>query len=308
MGGRGRKAGRRWGSALALCAALVALGAIPGSAAAKDQNRPLILVHGHEADSGVNCRSTWLDLMAHYRVYGYKGSFHPVQYYRGDTGCNQYYGPGGAPEIMNATSDTRIQDIAKNLAWYIYNTHNKRGTGVNIVAHSMGGLIVRYMIDAVQRRRSGFPPVIVAPSVVTLGTPHDGIDLGPFFAGCRITGDSDQCRQMDSSSSFIEYLRANARNPQGGYGTWWSLGGSHADNTVDEGSATNMSVKYKIRWDSNTNLEHSDYMHEKLGANPWHSSAISADCSSTTTGSNFIKRKCFWPIQWSYTLIAYYGY
>ena len=299
MGGRGRKAGRRWGSALALCAALLALCAIPGSAAAKDQNRPLILVHGHEADSGVNCRSTWLDLMAHFRVYGYKGSFHPVQYYRDDTGCAEYYGPGGAPEIMYATSDTKIQDIAKKLAWYIYEKHNKRGTGVNIVAHSMGGLIVRYMIDAVQRHKSGFPPVIVAPSVVTLATPHDGIDY--IWVGCR-TG---QCDQMDSSSSFIDYLQTSARNPQGGYGTWWSLGGSHADNTVDEGSATSMSVKYKMHWAEDTNLEHSDFMHEKITGNVF---SINAHCWSTTTGSNFVEGQCYWPIQWAHTLIAYYGY
>lgn len=299
MVGRGKRVSRLFRSTLAICGALVALGLIPGSAAAKDQNRPLILVHGHEADSGVNCRSTWLDLMAHFRWYGYKGSFHPVQYYRNDTGCAEYFGPGGAPEIMNATSDTRIQDIAKELAWYIYNTHNKRGTGVNIVAHSMGGLIVRYMIDAVQRKRAGFPPVIVAPSVVTLATPHDGIDY--IWVLCR-TG---QCDQMDSSSSFIGYLEDNARNPQGGYGTWWSLGGSHADNTVDEGSATSMSIKYKMHWAEDTNLEHSDFMHEKITGNVF---SINAHCWSTTTGSNFVEGQCYWPIQWAHTLIAYYGY
>jgi hypothetical protein len=286
--------------------AFAALALLPAAAAAMDQNRPLILVHGHEHDSGVSCNGTWSDLMAHYRIYGYKGAFDAVQYYKNDTACSTYYGPGSAPEIMNATSDTDIRSIAKALAWHIYDKWNSRGIGVNIVAHSMGGLIVRYMIDSVQRHRSGFPAHITAPSVVTLATPHNGIEGARV--GCYFGNNDDECFEMDKSSSFIEYLRNYAQNPQGAFGTWWSLGGSHADNTVDEGSATAMSVKYKIHWASDTNIEHSDYMHEKLGANPFDSSSITAHCYSTTTGSNFVEGRCYWPIQWSYVLIAYYGY
>ena len=294
---------------LAIAAALLALWLVPGSAAAKDLNRPLILVHGHEADSGVSCNGTWKDLMAHFRIYGYKGPFYPIEYYKNDTACNTYYGPGKSLRISSATSDTPIQQIAKDLAWHVYYINVATGQGVNVVAHSMGGLVVRYMIDQVQRHKAGWPPNITVPSVVTLGTPHNGIEMGPFNLGCRLSGDSDECRQMDKSSSFIEYLRDHARNPQSAFGTWWSLGGSHADNTVDEGSATEMSVKYKIHWASDTNIEHSDYMHEKLGDNPFnHAQSITAHCWGTTTGSNFVEGKCYWPIQWAYTILAYYGY
>lgn len=291
---------------LAIAAALLALWLVPGSAAAKDVNRPLIFVHGHEADSGVSCNATWRDMMAHFRVYGYKGQFETVRYYKNDSACSDYFGPGYSPRIMSATSDTPIQDIAKALAWHIYDI-NRFGTGVNIVAHSMGGLIVRYMIDQVQRHKAGWPPNITVPSVVTLGTPHNGIDFADPW-GCWATGDSKECRQMDSSSSFIDYLRTYAKNPQSAYGTWWSLGGSHADNTVDEGSATNMSVKYKMHWASDTSIEHSDYMHEKLGADPFNSSSITAHCFSTSTGGSFVEGKCYWPIQWAYVILAYYGY
>lgn len=295
------------GGALAVVLGVLAILALPTSAAAKDVNRPLILVHGHEADSGVNCSSTWSDLMAHYRWFGYKAGFHPVRYYRDDTACTEFYGSGSSPRIMSATSDTKIEDIAKTFAWYVYNTFNSKGIPVNIVAHSMGGLIVRYAIDQVSRKKSGWPPYFVAPSVVTFGTPHNGIDLGPFFLGCRIVGDSGQCRQMDKSSSFIEYLRANAQNPQGGFGTWWSLAGSHADNTVDEGSAIDMSVAYKIRWASETSIEHSDFMHEKLGGD----FTANAHCWGTTSGqsyANMSEGQCYWPIQWSFVILAYYGF
>jgi pimeloyl-ACP methyl ester carboxylesterase len=288
---------------------LAALGAlaVAAPAPAKDVNRPLVLVHGHEADSGVGCNGTWKDLMAHFRWYGYRGSFHPVRYYRDDTACTDFFGPGSSPRIASATSDTKIESLAKTFAWYVYNRFNKQGVPVNIVAHSMGGLIVRYAIDQVQRHTSGWPPYFVAPSVVTFGTPHNGIEMGPFHAGCRFSGDSGECRQMDKSSGFIEYLRAHARNPQGGYGTWWSLAGSHADNTVDEGSAIDMAVRYKMRWASEDSIEHSDYMHDRLGGG----FTADAHCWSTDSGAAYgamPEGQCYWPIQWAYTVIANYGY
>jgi hypothetical protein len=286
---------------------MLGLAALPAAATAKDLNRPLILVHGHEADSGVSCNSTWKDLMAHYRFYGYKGPFHPVRYYTGDTTCSDYFGTGSSPRISSSTSDTPIGTVANSFAWYVYNNFSSRGVAVNVLAHSMGGLIVRYAIDHVQKQYSGWPPYIVAPSVVTFGTPHNGIEMGPFFAGCRASGDSHQCRQMDKSSSFIEYLRSNARNPQGAFGTWWSLAGSHADDTVDEGSAIDMSVKYKMRWASGTSIEHSDFMHERLG----DGFSITADCWSTASGQSYgsmPKGKCYWPLQWSYVILTTYGY
>jgi pimeloyl-ACP methyl ester carboxylesterase len=287
--------------------ALLASASTPSAASAKDVNRPLILVHGHEADSGVNCNGTWKDLMRHYRWFGYKGPFHPVRYYRDDTTCTAFYGAGSSPRISSATSDDKIEDVARAFAWYVYNSFNRHGKAVNVLAHSMGGLVVRYAIDQVQRKKPGWPPAIVIPSVLTFGTPHNGIELGPFFAGCRATGDSGQCRQMDKSASFIEYLRKNARSPQGAYGTWWSLAGSHADKTVDEASAIDMSVKYKLRWASEVDIEHSEYMHERAGGD----FTPDAHCWATATGVAFASMKegqCYWPLQWSYVILSQYGY
>ena len=227
--------------ALAIAASVLLLG--PAMATGANVKRPLLLVHGHEADSGVSCNDTWKGLMANYRGFGYTGQFRTIKYYKNDTTCDTYYGGGSAPWISSATSDTPIEYISKKLAWYIYNSWTSRGIGVNIVAHSMGGLIVRYAIDKVERKTPGFPPKIIAPSVVTFGTPHDGIWLGPGTIGCEwFGGDTDQCRQMDKSSEFIEYLRDNAPNPQGLYRTWWSVAGSFADYTVDERSATRLKL------------------------------------------------------------------
>jgi hypothetical protein len=287
---------------LAIAIAVSLLFLVPATAVGLNVKRPLLLVHGHEHDSGNSCDSTWKNLMANYRFFGYTGQFRAIHYYKNDTGCSTYYGKGSAPWISSATSDTPIEYISKKLAWYIYNSWTSHGIGVNIVAHSMGGLIVRYAIDKVHRNTPGFPPDIIAPSVVTFGTPHDGIWLGPGQVGCGLTGnDDDQCRQMDKSSSFIEYLRDNAPNPQGHYGTWWSVAGSYADNTVDQESATDMSVDFKIVWD-NALIGHGAYMHQKD-----HDKTISAHCLATATGGSLIEGDCYWPLYWSYVVLAYYG-
>jgi len=282
--------------AIAIAASVLLLA--PAMAAGANVKRPLLLVHGHEEDSGVACDPTWKRLMANYRLMGYTGQFRTIKYYKNDTACSTYYGGGSAPWISSATSNTPIQYISKKLAWYIYNSWTSRGIGVNIIAHSMGGLIVRYAIDQVQKKTPGFPPEIIAPSVVTFGTPHGGIDWAAFF--CPTT----QCAQMDSSSPFIDYLQASARNPQGHYRTWWSLAGSHADNTVDQDSATDMSVKFKIHWASEVGIEHDDYMDEKNHDN----FTIGAHCWGTSTGGSMTEGTCYWPLQWSFVVLKYFGY
>ena len=287
-------------SVLAIVIAVSALFLAPSGAAGLNVKRPLLLVHGHEADSGVDCDSKWKGLMANYRDFGYTGQFRTILYYKNDTRCSTYYGGGSvggsAPWISSATSDTPIEYLSKKLAWYIYNSWTSHGIGVNIVAHSMGGLIVRLAIDQVQKKTPGFPPEIIAPNVVTFGTPHDGIDWAGTFCF------TNQCDQMDSSSFFIWYLENFAPNPQGHYGTWWSLAGSHADNTVDEGSATHMPVDFKIHWAEPMNIEHDDYMHERH-----HDRTSSADCWGTLTGGSMTKGKCYWPLYWSFVILKYYG-
>jgi hypothetical protein len=305
VGSAGRRIRGLKRGVLAIAIAVSVLSLVPATAAGGNVKRPLLLVHGHEHDSGNSCNGTWKNLMANYRVMGYTGQFRAIHYYKNDAGCSTYYGKGSAPWISSATSDTPIQYISKKLAWYIYNSWTSHGIGVNVVAHSMGGLIVRYAIDQVQRKKPGWPPQIIVPNVFTFGTPHDGIDEGPFQVGCIFTGNNDdQCRQMDKSSSFIEYLRDNARNPQGHYGTWWSLAGSDDDDTVNETSATDMSVDFKIHWASDANIEHPDYMHEK----DHDDFTTGTNCWTTTTGGSLSKGRCYWPLQWSFWALAYNGY
>jgi hypothetical protein len=294
-----------------MCATCIALAAFllsPGSTLAKDQTRPVVLVHGFEATSGSNCLGKWGDLMRMYRKWGFTGPFEPVRYYINDTPCpaRQEFGTVQNPIIATGTKNTRIEDLAQDFAWFVYDRFSSRGIPVNAVAHSMGGLIVRYAISAVQRHNTAFPPFIVIPSVVTFGTPHNGVDT--YWVGCAVaSGNARQCKQINKSSNFIENLRANAPNPQGAYGTWWSVAGSHADQLVDEGSAIKMSVQYKIRWASGVGIKHGEYMHDQ----PFDAFNADAHCWSTTFGvpyEDMSEGYCYHPLQWSATILAAYGY
>lgn len=296
---------------LATCLALAAFLLSPGSALAKDQTRPVVLVHGFEGSGVSNCTHKWGDLMTMYRKWGFTGPFLPVLYYAGDTACKprSQYGAMLPVRIASGTNDTHIQTYSRDWAWFIYNNFSSHGQPVNVVAHSMGGLIVRYAIAAVQMHKKGFPPFVVVPSVVTFGTPHAGIK-GYKALGCYALYGAYECLQFweeVGQSGFIGWLEDHAQNPQGAYGTWWSVAGSHADDNVGAKSAVAMSAPYKIRWASEVAIEHGDFMHDQA-VNAFN---VDAHCWSTTSGANYgdmSEGTCYHPLQWSGTILAAYGY
>ena len=103
----------------------------------------LLLVHGcGSASAGKDCNgSTWKNALAYYQDAGgrERESMSTIGYYEGDrpADCDVVVGDG------EATNDRPIQDIAKDLAGYIDDAYSSKGKPVNIIAHSMGGLIAR---------------------------------------------------------------------------------------------------------------------------------------------------------------------
>jgi pimeloyl-ACP methyl ester carboxylesterase len=253
-----------------LSAALLSL-CTSGVAQARTDNRskPIVYVHGLDAfgTAGSDCNS-WNNMKNTLTSWGWTGTAATIRYYEGDTNCSyavEHHGShsthwGGAGEHNGAgtshTADTQIEHLAYHLAWSIYDHFSVNGTYVDLVGHSMGGLIARYAIAQVQRAHADFPPSLRVEDVVTLGTPHGGSGWGDWCPW------SDQCDQIGGDDYLLGWLRTNASNPQGTGGTDWTAMGSYDDTLVSEGSAVDMGAAHKVNYLGSMNLEHGDYYND----------------------------------------------
>jgi hypothetical protein len=262
--------------------AALALAALPvATAEARTDNRskPVIFVHGLDAvgDPGVSCSGTWGDMKNAFRAWGYTASLSAVGYYEYDTSCDASITDDGshsshvssghyASSGMGHGANTDIRHLGYHLAWDVYNRYSRNGTVVDLVGHSMGGLIIRYALSRVERGASGFPPYLYVEDAVTIASPHGGARSGVWL--CPFT----QCDQMHAGSSFLVDMESTAWEPDGTGGTDWSSMGSDDDNYVAAdravGAARDRSRMlyfgscHKVWYRDSTELEHSDFLHE----------------------------------------------
>ncbi|HEV2377261.1 MAG TPA: hypothetical protein VGS19_34495 [Streptosporangiaceae bacterium] len=126
------------------------------------------------------------------------------------------------------TKDEQIDRLGCLLAWYVWERYSQYGQPVNVLAHSMGGLLIRDALGQVSRHAQDFPPELFVARVVTVATPHGGI-----YGLYRVATQSDngtngaELDDMDPSSSFMTMLSGSAfQRPQGYGGTFWALMGA----------------------------------------------------------------------------------
>jgi pimeloyl-ACP methyl ester carboxylesterase len=225
-------------------AAAIAL-AVPATAAAADNQ--LLLVHGHgSSTSGKDCNgSIWADALDYYQSAGGRSreSMATIGYYAGDKGrCDAMIGDA------NAGNDRPIQDIARDLARYV----DGLDAPVDLIGHSMGGLIVRVALLGSAEGWDGFPKgKLDVDNVVTLSTPHQGV----AHPGAN---DDEQWRQMRPGSGFLNRLAESGLGEPWADGTDWTLIGSHEDTTVtyssgiDKGADADQKLGYRAADDAAT--------------------------------------------------------
>ena len=102
------------------------------------------------------------------------------------------------------SNNTSIRHLAWHLANYISANWTAKGIAVDVVAHSMGGLLIRYAMA--KQGVDGFPRLRVE-DVITLGSLHGGA----HFAA--LTG-TTQGAEMEPSSSLIAWLSTWGQNLQ----------------------------------------------------------------------------------------------
>ncbi|WP_307840818.1 hypothetical protein [Streptomyces sp. GESEQ-4] len=196
----------------------------PGNGA----NDTVYFIKGYTPD-GISCKSKWGAATQAMRSWGWTGKFVRVGLYAADTRSKGCAVNLLDPHPEQGTVNVPIKDLGKALAWDIYNNYSSKEKSVDLVGHSMGGLIARAAIAGVQRHEEGWPERLYVEDVVTLGTPHRGTFTN--------VNDDRQSKDMVQRSDFINWLNETP-NPQAEGGTDWTLIGSGADEAVAVSSAT----------------------------------------------------------------------
>jgi hypothetical protein len=133
--------------------------------------------------------------------------------------------PGGGDPF--GTLYDPIMHLACLFAWYIYDTYTSAGVPVEILAHSMGGLITRAAIGGSSAGAAGFPPALLVPDVVSIATPHGGIGGIEQTAAWWVGQGTEELSDMAPGSTFMNTMGGSAyEKPQGTGGTHWALIGS----------------------------------------------------------------------------------
>lgn len=294
--------------------------------------QPIVFVHGidREGDSGGS--SVWCRMTDAFRRWGWSGRLETVAYYEHDLlgrcraeGADGFdvsidgYGKADFPDTASSAhdvhhggdgehagflqhdNDTDIRHLAYHWAWYVYDRYTSEGVSVRAVGHSMGGLIVRYAIARVQSSDDDFPDRLFVEEVVTMGTPHGGTTLG---SGCPTI---DQCGQMRRGRGLIEWLAANANNPQATGGTEWTVMGSYHDLALhpdDTAVDDDMDAMHRVMYLKEMKIAHSDfYRSVSVERDADVRYADEADSWDRVFGTT----KCSdspWPVRWTYLTLS----
>ncbi|UUU33139.1 alpha/beta hydrolase [Streptomyces sp. CA-210063] len=237
--------------------------ATPASAAPGRSNSEgtVIFIHGYAWNGHHDCTDYFKKARTFFKNKHWDGNLYTYGYYRGNSNCSYNY---------KGSRNTSLNEIAKAFAQRIAKNYEANHRKVDIVAHSMGGLIVRTMLRhvALKGGKDGWPRRLYIEDVVTLGTPHDGTSWAEGCDGFR------QCRQMEPGSDFIKTLGEGLYRSD--MDTDWTLISSFDDGVVSEGSGVGANSQHKIQYRNLPNDDPATRDHNSLTKvdSGWHTARI----------------------------------
>lgn len=233
--------------AAALAAVLTMLTVAPAGAAGKPSrsngagNR-VIFVHGFAPFGSHDCTKTFKAARKHFTNKKWKGNLLTFGYYTKNKNCS--YNVSGSRE-------TPIKDVAKKFANYVSKNYTAKGIKVDVVAHSMGGLVVRAALHHTHKGTAGFPKKLYIEDVVTLGTPHAGITK----SRATFCGSTRQCTDLKPGSGFLKALPSKmpSTTRNGNMSTDWTTISSYNDQTVSEDSGVAGTASHEVQYKAGIN-------------------------------------------------------
>jgi hypothetical protein len=282
-----------------LCAAPLAVGSSE-PAPITPASVPVLFLHGvitSPTCSGENTGKTAAPMAGVLKANGIPGPVIGIDYYCGDSGGVSDLNAGGPSTTAYPTSNysvqTSIERLSLDLMWFIYTRYSSTGFPVDIVAHSMGGLIARYGLEQVSARNPSFPPLVIIPKIVTISSPFDGVDVAPSpMTAAEYSkvwcGTYVECSEMVPGSPFLTALHADASPQGGGSGTsWTTLGGSPKDIMTDKSSSDVGHATHVCYYDkTKPGYGHSAYLTDVKTTHdlPVRYTAADGTVTTTTTG------------------------
>lgn len=211
----------------------------------------ILLVHGYALTTGCaggDVRLYWSGLTSALIASGSTDPVVPLSYYQCDTNGTSMDEPARANQYFTSSSDsagytksTDLRHLGYVLAWYVYDTYTSKGQTVDLVGHSMGGLMIRWALSRVAAHDSAFPPSLKVANVVTISTPYGGaIREVKNLAACA---DSLECQQFEAGSSFLAALAAGPAPAA----DWTAMGGGSCD-LMSAASATDVQPAHHLSW------------------------------------------------------------
>lgn len=283
---------------VAVLGLLAASVVVAPAAHARTDNKtdPILFVHGYDPwGTPTSSCDMWGPMESTLNSLGFGGAPKvTVGYYDNQVQCDLSVIPHGNPNTHHAPSGgvhdryVNIEHLGYEFAWMVADNYGSQT--VDVVAHSMGGLVVRYALAQVDNNHPDFPSTLNVDDVTTFGTPHGG---SGYASWCWTT----QCGDMSYGSSFLSWLDTYGSNPQVGAGTDWTAVGSYDDGVISESSAVDMDADHKVLYRGSANIGHGDYY-------------TATSLSSTADvyyqdygGSWYAWYDAHWPVEWtSYAL------
>ncbi|MFI1221974.1 MULTISPECIES: esterase/lipase family protein [unclassified Streptomyces] len=229
-----------------LAMVITAVAVTPASAApsrSTGSSNRVIFVHGFAPLGKHDCTDYFSAARAHFKAKKWKGKLLTFGYYKGNKRCSYN---------ANGSRGTALKTVAKAFANYAYKNYSKKNIKLDVVAHSMGGLVVRAALYHTAKGTKDFPPRLYIEDVVTLGAPHGGTGWG---SACKKRW--KQCEDMKQGSAFLKSLPNTMPNSR--MGTDWTTISSYDDAIVSETSGiagiAEHEVQYKARIGHNQLIE-----------------------------------------------------
>ncbi len=214
----------------------------------------VILVHGYNYTGGADTGAYWMSGVNIYQQLVDAGYIVGIVNYYGQFNITFSNGFSWADPNFVGTQDTPIENIAQELAYAINSITSEVGAiNLDIIAHSMGGLVTVYMLENYNLEN------VNLNEVITIASPFDGSPLASIATYLGLdTYIGYQAYEMQPGSAFLTSLQNNVGNMvsnypsmtfivyAGNYDPWWGYVFFSGDNdgVVSVNSATYIGYNY----------------------------------------------------------------